>query len=37
MCALSSDLNAFSSVGVEDIYRLLRPESTDRRRLHVAK
>jgi SSS family solute:Na+ symporter len=37
MCALSSDLNAFSSVGVEDIYRLLRPESTDRRRLQVAK
>jgi len=28
MCALSSDLNAFSSVGVEDIYRVLRPEST---------
>ena len=37
MCALSSDLNAFSSVGVEDIYRLLRPESTDRQRLRVAK
>jgi SSS family solute:Na+ symporter len=37
MCALSSDLNAFSSVGVEDIYRLVRPESTDKRRLKVAK
>ena len=30
MCALSSDLNAFASVGVEDIYRLMRPDSTDR-------
>jgi SSS family solute:Na+ symporter len=37
MCALSSDLNAFASVGVEDIYRRLRPDSTDRRRLRVAK
>jgi SSS family solute:Na+ symporter len=37
MCALSGDLNAFASVGVEDIYRLMRPESTDARRLHVAK
>jgi SSS family solute:Na+ symporter len=37
MCALSSDLNAFSSVGVEDIYRVLRPDSTDKRRLRVAK
>jgi len=37
MCALSSDLNAFSSVGVEDIYRVLRPESTEARRLRVAK
>ncbi len=37
MCALSSDLNAFSSVGVEDIYRVMRPASTDKRRLQVAK
>jgi SSS family solute:Na+ symporter len=37
MCALSGDLNAFASVGVEDIYRLMRPESTDARRLRVAK
>jgi SSS family solute:Na+ symporter len=37
MCALSSDLNAFSSVGVEDIYRVMRPDSTDQRRLRVAK
>ncbi len=36
MCALSSDLNAFSAVGV-DIYRLLRPASNDARRLRVAK
>jgi SSS family solute:Na+ symporter len=37
MCALSSDLNAFASVGVEDIYRVLRPDSPDQRRLRVAK
>jgi len=37
MCALSSDLNAFAAVGVQDIYRLLRPESSDRHRLRVAK
>ncbi len=36
MCALSSDLNAFSAVGV-DIYRLLRPASNDARRLRIAK
>jgi solute:Na+ symporter, SSS family len=37
MCALSGDLNAFASVGVEDIYRVMRPESGDARRLRVAK
>ncbi len=37
MCALSGDLNAFASVGVEDIYRVMRPESSDRERLRVAK
>ncbi len=37
MCALSSDLNSFAAVGVEDMYRQLRPESTDRRRLAMAK
>ena len=37
MCALSGDLNAFASVGVEDVYRVLRPASTDQRRLRVAK
>lgn len=37
MCALSSDLNAFAAVGVEDMYRQVRPHSTDRRRLAVAK
>ena len=37
MCALSSDLNSFAAVGVEDIYRLFRPTATDRERLRVAK
>jgi solute:Na+ symporter, SSS family len=37
MCALSSDLNAFAAVGVEDIYRLFRPVSTDGERLRAAK
>jgi SSS family solute:Na+ symporter len=37
MCALSSDLNSFAAVGVEDIYRLIRPASTDQHRLRVAK
>jgi SSS family solute:Na+ symporter len=37
MCALASDLNSFALVGVEDIYRQLRPDSTDARRLRVGK
>lgn len=37
MCALSSDLNAFAAVGVEDMYRQVRPDAPDRRRLAVAK
>ena len=37
MCALASDLNAFALVGVEDIYRQLRPQSNDARRLLVGK
>jgi solute:Na+ symporter, SSS family len=37
MCALSSDLNSLSAVGVEDIYRYLRPRATDVRRLRVGK
>ena len=37
MCALASDLNSFALVGVEDIYRQLRPEATDPRRLFVGK
>jgi SSS family solute:Na+ symporter len=37
VCALASDLNSFALVGVEDIYRQLRPESTDARRLRVGK
>src|ERR1043165_8069890 len=37
MSMLSSDLNCLSLVGVEDYYRRLRPESTDRQRLFVGK
>ncbi|HEY1337167.1 MAG TPA: hypothetical protein VGF59_06630, partial [Bryobacteraceae bacterium] len=37
MCALSGDLNAFASVGVQDIYGVLRPHATDARRLRVGK
>ena len=37
MCALSSDLNSFAAVGVEDIYRLFRPAAPDGERLRVAK
>jgi SSS family solute:Na+ symporter len=37
MANLSSDLNALSAVGVEDYYRALRPQSTDRQRLRCAK
>jgi SSS family solute:Na+ symporter len=37
MSTMSSDLNCLSAVGVEDYYRRLRPNSTDRQRLFVAK
>jgi len=37
MSTMSSDLNCLSAVGVEDYYRKLRPEATDRRRLAVGK
>ena len=37
MANLSSDLNALSAVGVEDYYRAIRPQSTDRQRLFCAK
>jgi solute:Na+ symporter, SSS family len=37
MANLSSDLNALSAVGVEDYYRAIRPNSTDRQRLACAK
>ena len=37
MANLSSDLNALSAVGVEDYYRAIRPQSTDRQRLLCAK
>ena len=37
MSGLASDLNCLSVVCVEDFYRYLRPDSTDRKRLFVAK
>lgn len=37
MANLSSDLNALSAIGVEDYYRVFRPDSTERQRLRVAK
>jgi solute:Na+ symporter, SSS family len=37
MSTMSSDLNCLSAVGVEDYYRRLRPNSTDRERLTMGK
>jgi SSS family solute:Na+ symporter len=37
MSTMSSDLNCLAAVGVEDYYRRLRPNSTDRQRLYLAK
>ncbi len=37
MSTLASDLNCLSAVGVEDYYRRLRPQSTDRQRLFMGK
>jgi SSS family solute:Na+ symporter len=37
MSTMSSDLNCLSAVGVEDYYRKLRPDSTDKQRLFVGK
>jgi SSS family solute:Na+ symporter len=37
MSTLSSDLNCLSAVGVEDYYRKLRPNASDRQRLTVGK
>lgn len=37
MSTISSDLNCFSVVGVEDFYRRLRPEAVDAERLRVGK
>src|SRR5580765_172842 len=37
MSMLSSDLNCLSVVGVEDYYRKLKPNSTDRQRLFAGK
>jgi SSS family solute:Na+ symporter len=37
MTMLAGDLNSLATVGVEDFYRALRPDSSDRKRLRVAK
>jgi SSS family solute:Na+ symporter len=37
MCALASDLNSLASVGVGDIYRLMRPRAADTQRLRTGK
>jgi SSS family solute:Na+ symporter len=37
MANLSSDFNSLSAIGVEDYYRIWRPESTERQQLIVAK
>lgn len=37
MSTMSSDLNCLSAVGVEDYYRKVRPNSTDRQRLFCGK
>src|SRR5262249_41095952 len=37
MAMLSSDLNCLAVVGVEDYYRKLRPQTTDRQRLLAGK
>lgn len=37
MSSLASDLNCLSAVGVEDYYRKLRPQATDRAQLVVGK
>ena len=37
MANLSSDFNSLAAIGVEDYYRRLQPDSTERQRLMVAK
>jgi SSS family solute:Na+ symporter len=37
MANLSSDFNSLAAVGVEDYYRIARPQATERQRLRVAK
>jgi SSS family solute:Na+ symporter len=37
MANLSSDLNSLAAIGVEDYYRVLRPGSSERQRLRIAK
>ncbi len=37
MTMLASDLNCLAAVGVEDFYRVLRPQANDRQRLRMAR
>ena len=37
MAMLASDMNCLSTIGVEDFYRLARPQSSDRERLKVGR
>jgi solute:Na+ symporter, SSS family len=37
MCALASDLNSLSSVGVVDLYPMVRPRANDQQRLRMGK
>jgi len=37
MATMSSDLNCLSAVGVEDYYRRLRPQASEKQQLYVAK
>jgi len=37
MSMLASDLNCLAAVGVEDFYKVMRPQATDKRRLVIGK
>lgn len=37
ICSLSADLNSLAAVGIEDYYKKLRPEKTDKQYLHISK
>ena len=37
MSTLDSDMNSLAAVGVEDYYRRLKPNATDKQRLHIGK